>query len=180
MTWAAHHRRSDVLRAVVDEANLRRDGALPMELPGVAETFRDELDLVATLQLRWHTRLAGHVERALMERPTDLESAVLVGWRAAAVELVGVRAILDAHTEHPPSAQMAAALERARRKEWMLLAAMAGLGSPRDSRAVLAGRKLEERARAGFEPQPLAPPRHRAEQPAHGSLFGRLKARLAA
>ena len=62
-TWDSFHRRGEVLRAVVDEANLRRDGMLPTDLPGVAETFRDDLSLVAALQLRWHTRLAGTIER---------------------------------------------------------------------------------------------------------------------
>ena len=38
-TWDSFHRRGEVLRAVVEEANVRRDGVIPMELPGVAETF---------------------------------------------------------------------------------------------------------------------------------------------
>lgn len=180
MTWDAHHRRSDVLRAVVDEANLRRDGALPMDLPGVAETFRDELDLVATLQLRWHTRLAGRIERALMEQPMDLESSVLNGWRGAATELVGVRLILDHHTEHPTGKKMADALQHAQRKDWMLMAAMAGKASAQDSRAVAVGRRLEEKARVAFRPTWVARPEARAEGPGQHSLFGRLKARLAA
>ena len=67
MTWDAFHHRGDVLRSVVEEANARRDGVLPMDLPGVAETFGDETALVAALQLRWHTRLAGRIERSLMD-----------------------------------------------------------------------------------------------------------------
>lgn len=58
-------------------ADRRRDGVLPMQMPGVAETFGDELELVAALQLRWHTRLAGTIERELMEEPMDLEAAVV-------------------------------------------------------------------------------------------------------
>ncbi len=179
MTWDAHHRRGDVLRAVVDEANSRRDGALPMELPGVQETFRDELDLVAALQLRWHTRLTGRIERALMEQPTDLESAVLSAWRGTATELAGVRAILDGCAERPTSAEMGEALERARRKDWMLMAAMAGKASPQDTRAVPVGRGLEQAARAAYDPSLPATPRHRAAEP-QPTLLGRIKARLAA
>ena len=46
-TWDSFHHRGEVLRAVVEEANARRDGVLPMELPGVAETFGDEFNLIA-------------------------------------------------------------------------------------------------------------------------------------
>src|SRR6476620_5791567 len=126
MTWDAFHHRGDVLRDVVDEANRRHDGALPTELPGVTETFGDELALVTALQLRWNTRLAGHVERALNELPDDLKTAVVTAWRATAGELVGVRQILDAQrgTAGP---ELAAALETAGRKDAVLMAAMAGL-----------------------------------------------------
>ena len=34
-----------------------------MDVEGVGEAFADELDLLGALQLRWHTRLAGHIER---------------------------------------------------------------------------------------------------------------------
>lgn len=180
MTWDAHHRRGEVLRAVIDEANARRDGALPMGLPGVDQAFADDFDLIAALQLRWHTRLAGRIERALMEDPMDLESAVLRGWRATAMELGGVRAILDAYAEAPTSAKMRAALGRAREKEWMLLAAMAGRASANDARGTHVGRRLEEKARASYNPVLTVAPRHRAAERTTGSLLGRLRARLAA
>src|SRR6478672_10840697 len=142
MTWDAFHHRGDVLRDVVDEANRRRDGVLPTELPGVAETFGDESALVAALQLRWSTRLAGHVERSLMELPDDLETAVVSAWRATADELGGVRVILDAQREAPPTAEMAEAFEKAHRKDAVLMAAMAGLASPSDPAAVRIGERL--------------------------------------
>ncbi|HET8982469.1 MAG TPA: hypothetical protein VFN47_07265, partial [Pedococcus sp.] len=84
MTWDAFHRRGEVLRNVLDHAETHRDGALPMELPGVAETFGDETTLLGALQLRWHTRLAGTIERELMGQPMDLESAVMTAWRKTA------------------------------------------------------------------------------------------------
>ena len=49
-----------------DTADDRRDGVLPMDVPGVAENFTDELDLVGALLLKWHARLSGNIERALM------------------------------------------------------------------------------------------------------------------
>jgi hypothetical protein len=138
MTWDAFHHRGDVLRRVVDEAEARRDGVLPMELPGVTETFGDAHHLLAALQLRWHTRLAGSIERALLDQPDDLEAAVVSAWRAAAAELAGVRRILDAHRE---------ALERAHRKEVVMLAVLAGRANAADVAAVRIGERLEERAR---------------------------------
>jgi hypothetical protein len=187
-TKASTHRRGDVLRAVVDDANTRRDGVLPMELPGVAETFRDELDLVAALQLRWHTRLAGHIERALMDEPMELESSVLTAWRNAATELVGVRMILDAYTAHPTSVEMDNALRTAARKDWSMLAAMAGKAAVNDEGAPAVGRALEEQARTLYRPT-LSEPRHRAEPtPSRadtlrtqiGGRLTKLKAHLAA
>lgn len=157
MTWDAFHRRGEVLRAVIDEANTRRDGVLPMQVPGVAETFGSELELVGALQLRWHTRLAGMIERELMDGPVDLESAVVAAWRRTAAELPGVRAILDASTERPTSVEMARALDIAHRKDWALMAAMAGLASAQDSRATALGRRIEQQARATY-----LPGRHRA------------------
>ena len=55
MTWTSFHRRGEILRDVIASANRRRDGRLPMDLIGVAETFGDELSLLGALQLRWHT-----------------------------------------------------------------------------------------------------------------------------
>ena len=138
MTWNAFHHRGDVLRDVVAEAEARRDGVLPTELPGVTETFGDAHHLLAALQLRWHTRLAGGIERALLDQPDDLEAAVVSAWRAAAAELAGVRRILDAHRE---------ALERAHRKEVVMLAVLAGRANAADGTAVRIGERLEEQAR---------------------------------
>ena len=180
MTWDAHHRRGEVLRDVVDEVNSRRDGSLPTELPGVAETFSDDLDLVAALQLRWHTRLSGRIDRALVDEPSDLERAVLAAWVATADELPGVRAVLDAHLAAPTSPEMAEALEVARAKERALLAAMAGKASAQDAAAARVGARLEEQARATYAPVvPVRGPRHRGEDTQRG-LIGRLKAVLAA
>jgi hypothetical protein len=179
MTWDAFHRRGEVLRTVVEVANNRRDGVLPMELPGVAETFDDETALVAALQLRWHTRLAGQIERALSNEPANLESAVLTAWRRTASELAGVRAILDSCTEQPLDDDMAEALTRANRKDWVLLAAMAGQASAADATAARVGRRLEDKARAAYHP--VAPHHTRSKTTsAPGNLLERLLAHLAA
>ena len=148
MTWAAHHHRDDVLRAVLAEAASRRDGVLPAHLPGVAETFEDETELVGALGLRWHTRLAGAIERELMEQPMDLEAAVVAAWRRADADLPGVHPILEHYADEPVDESMATALSRSRRKDWTLMAAMAGQASIADRSAEHAGRAIEERAAA--------------------------------
>lgn len=150
-SWDRVHRRGDVLRAVVAEANARRDAALPCHVPGVIETFADDFDLVAALQMRWHTRLAGTIERVLLDSPAEPQHAVVQAWRRTAAELAGVRRILDAYAAAPTSPEMAEAVSAARRKDWSLMAAMAGAAGAGDGAAVHAGRALEQRARAAHD-----------------------------
>jgi hypothetical protein len=175
--WTAFHHRGEVLRAVTDEADLRRDGVLPMHLPGVAETFRDELDLIAALQLRWHTRLSGMLERHLADQPMDLEAAVRDAWVATAEELPGIRAVIDRHVESPTSPQMERALQRALAKERALLATTAGRASQAGPGAEAVGREIEEAARASYQPAAPMPTR----VPTGSAAFvARIKAVLAA
>ena len=124
MTWTAFHRRGDVLRTVIDTADARRDGLLPMDVAGVSETFGDELSLLGALQLRWHTRLSGHLEQAL-HSSTDRADAAAVAWQATAEELPGIRMVIDHYRAEPVDARMAAALAVATAKEERLLAAVA-------------------------------------------------------
>src|SRR5918999_2726655 len=146
MTWKSFHNRGEVLRTVITEADARRDGRLPMHVDGVAETFGDELTLLGALTLRWHTRLAGRIERELMSQPMDLESAVVDAWRATAAELPGVLAILDRYRAEPLDDAMAAAMTISAAKEHQMLAVMAGLSSTRDALAAHVGEQIAERA----------------------------------
>jgi hypothetical protein len=154
---ARRPRRDAVLRAVMAAADARRDGVLPTDVDGVAETFTGELDLVAALQQRWHTRLDGHVEAALAAQPMDLEHAVLCAWRRAARELVGVRLVLDRAHEAPADPATAQALAKARHKDWSLLAVMSGQAGVHDPAAAEVGRVLELLARASFDPMAVPP-----------------------
>jgi hypothetical protein len=115
MTWTALKSRGEILRDVSAAADQRRDGTLPLDVDGAREAFRDELDLVGALQLRWHTRLSGRIERELVQQPLDLEQAVIDAWRATAEELPGIRAVVDHHREHPLDDAMAQALAVATR-----------------------------------------------------------------
>lgn len=147
MTWKSFHSRGEVLRTVITEADARRDGHLPMHVEGVSETFRDELTLLGALTLRWHTRLAGRIERELMTQPMDLEGAVIDAWQATADELPGVLAILDRYRAEPLDDAMATAMTTSAAKEHVLLAVMAGRSSGGDAQAVHAGERIAERAR---------------------------------
>lgn len=126
MNWESFHHRGDVLSAVITEIGVRQDGTLPMDLTGVEQTFRDELDLLGAVQLKWSARLSGWLERVFAEQPTDLEEAVLRAWRLADQELPGVRSVLDHYTAHPTSEVMARAMTKCVRKERTMLAANAG------------------------------------------------------
>jgi hypothetical protein len=174
MTWKSFHSRGDVLRTVVVAADARRDGVLPMDVDGVHEIFGDELALLGALQLRWHTRLAGRIERELAHQPMDLALAVVTAWQTTADENVGILAILDRCTSEPRDDEMATMLSRSSAKVAILLAVMAGLSSlPASAATVRIGAQIEARARAQRTLAPVDP-----EESV--SMLGRLRAALAA
>jgi hypothetical protein len=146
MTWNAFRHRGEILRAVVAAADQRRDGRLPSDVPGVAENFENDLDLLAALLLKWHARLSGNIERTLAQQPLDLELAVARAWRRTAEEMPGVRAVVDRELAEGDE-QTVRALRRATEREWVRLAAVAGLASDESAAAARAGRRLEQRAR---------------------------------
>lgn len=184
MTWNAFHHRGEILRSVVEAVDARRDGRLPLDIPGVSETFRDELDLLAALHLKWHARLSGNIERELMAQPMDLESAVAHAWRTTNDELPGVRLVLDRYAEFPTDPEMAAVLSRAQEKEWVGLAAAAGLANTGDDspRAARVGERVvalarSEQALPSQRPDAQAPVPDEAPAP---SFVERIKAVLVA
>ncbi len=150
MNWNAFKTRGEILRDVSAVADARRDGELPRDVDGVGTAFADDLDLLGALQLRWHTRLAGRIDRELMSQPLDLQQAVITAWRATADEMPGVRAIVDRHRDHPLDDAMAEAMAVATAKEHSWLAVMAGLAGISDGAAAApAGAAIEEKARRG-------------------------------
>lgn len=173
MTWNSHHNRGEILRTVIAVADERRNGILPMDVDGVTQMFDGELDLLAALQLKWHTRLAGRIEQELNDQPLDLEAAVVRAWHRTADALPGVRLVLDHYRDQPLDVAMATAMGKAVRKEHILLAVMAGR-SGYDELAVPVGARIEERARATYRP---LPPRDSTRS---GSLLDRIRAALAA
>lgn len=175
MTWTTFHHRGELLRLVTTTADERRDGILPMDLDGVTETFGDELTLLAALQLKWHTRLAGSVERALVDQPLDLDDAVERAWGETADKLPGIRLVLDHYRAHPLDEAMARAMAKATAKERMMLATTAGRASVGDPAAAAVGARLEEAARLRHRGIPVVTPR--VERP---TFIERLKAVVAA
>lgn len=175
MTWHSFHRRGEILRNVIAAVDARRDGQLPMDLEGVAETFGDETSLIGALQLRWHTRLSGQIERELMDQPMDLEHAVVVAWQRTADEMPGVRAVLDRYRAAPQDDAMAAVMTTSTAKERTMLAVMAGRASAQDAAAERVGAAIEDRARATRREAQAA-----AQTATNGTFVQRLKAALAA
>ncbi len=150
MSWKTFHNRGETLRDVEHVADDRRDGVLPMDVPGVAENFTDELDLVGALLLRWHARLSGNIERAMASEPMDLESAVASAWRTTAEEMPGVRMVIDRSTAAPATPEMERAMNRAHDRETAYLAIAAGRSNGYSAAAVEAGRPVEQLARTGL------------------------------
>ena len=176
MTWNAFHHRGEILQTVIDAADARLDGELPMNLPGVSETFRDELDLIGALSLKWHARLSGNIERQLMTQPMDLEGAITSAWAKTSTEAPGIRMIIDRYTESPSDPEMAVALTRAREKEWVKLASAAGLANDESASAARAGARVTDNARSGL-PVPTPKTVDPVDSP---SLVDRIRAVLAA
>ena len=175
MTWNAFHSRGEILRRVSAAADARLDGRLPLDVEGARDAFADELDLLGALQLKWHTRLAGRIDRALMSQPMDLEAAVIAAWHDTAEELPGTRRVLDHYREHRLDDRMAEVLATAAAKEQTMLAVMAGRAGTENTGAAAVGAVIESRARASSRPLRRRPQPHRA-----AGLFDRLKAALAA
>ncbi len=177
MTWTAFHNRGETLRAVISESAVRRDGILPMDVPGVAEHFHDELDLLGALQIKWHTRLAGHIESELAVQPMDLRAAVVSGWTRTEDELPGVRMIIDHCRSHPLDDAMAQAVVRMTAKEHHYLAAMAGRASLTREEGHAVGAEIEELAR---HTRPSAPVTDTVEEEPRRPFIERLRAAIAA
>jgi len=179
MTWTSFHRRGDVLREVIAAADQRRDGILPRDIEGVSTTFADDLDLLAALQLKWHTRLAGRIEREQLSQPLDLQAAVVRAWHRTADELPGIRAVLDETRRHPADEATREIMRKSAAKEHVLLAVMAGQASAHDARAAAAGARIEAEAKASRASYAARPDEH-LDDTMRPTLLDRLKAALAA
>lgn len=170
-----HLRRDEVLRQVIEVADERLDGVLPVDVPGVAETFGDAATLVRVLHVRWRATLVSETERALEERPEDAPAAVVRAWRRTTRALPGVRLVLDrwvAQTDEHSRVRWDRRV--ARERQW--LAVRAGLAADTrvlDEDAVAIGAELEAEGRRFTEPE-------RRRGRTGSSFLERLRAALAA
>ena len=126
-TSPPHHQ---ILRSVVAAAEERRDGLLPMDVPGVAEAVGAEPDLLEALQQHWRARLSTEVSHALGRRTEDPVAAVERAWGATADLMPGVRMVLDRHQEQPLDEAMARLVVAMTATEHASLAVAAGLTGP--------------------------------------------------
>jgi len=156
MGFDRRHRRGEVLRHVSEQLDrLELQGpadpgsALEAALgcAGVVDTFVDDVDLVAALLLRWHARLSAQLERALAAQPADPPGAVSRAWAATALDLPGLRRLVDEQRDTSSSSAMRTLVERARDKERARLAWAAGQAAGEGPAAVAAGARLERAAR---------------------------------
>lgn len=173
MTDPPCRRRYRVLQRLIQDMDERIDGVIPSHLPGLREVFEDDVALVGALQMRWYTRLSGRIE-VEQTQLSDRERAVVSAWRLTQTELPGVRRALDRAIESPSSPEMRLMLAKARRKEHIMVALMAGLTWFQDDRAAELGSDLELAARQESELQP------RHTEARRRTLLARLRARLAA
>lgn len=166
-------RRDQVLRDVVAALDERLDGVMPLDVPGVEQTFRDAATLADVLYVRWHATLATQLDRALADDPHVAAAAAVRAWRRTARELPGVRLALDRHHAEADGRERTRLDRRVdRQRQW--LAVRAGLAPESrapDEAAVALGAELEAEGRRYFNPRGRSPRR---------SLVARLRSVLAA
>lgn len=173
MTWDAYNRRKETLRDMLAIADRRRDMNLTELLDTVdAEraVFGNETELLFDLQMTWFQRLSGQMDRLLSEGAETPELMTMTAWVAAAAEMPGARALLDAHRHEP-------ALSKAFAKEVSFLAASAGVPLNHPDHADH-GRRIIDSAR---ESVVYADPVDSAQADgSHVGLFSRLRSVIAA
>lgn len=124
MTWDAYNRRKSALREVLAAADRRRHDTADQLLdavPGARDAFGDDLSLLLDVQMAWYQRLSGQLDRTVLEGDSP-ETVAIEAWVAAAADMPGARALLDAHRDRPE-------LAKAFAKERALLAVSAGVSS---------------------------------------------------
>jgi len=89
------HTRSTTLREVV--AGLDSGRSLPQLVAG----FTDEDELLQALHGVWSRRLNGRIDLALETDDHDLAVSVGDAWLLTALDLPGVRRVLDEHADRP-------------------------------------------------------------------------------
>lgn len=124
-SWDLVHTRSASLREVTSLLDAGR--SLPLAVPGFAD--RDEL--LQALHGAWSRRLNGRIDLALETDDQDLAVSVGHAWMLTALDLPGIRRVLDEHADLP-------SLQPHFRIEHRTVAVAAGLATFDDPGAVSA------------------------------------------
>jgi len=153
MTWDAYNRRKEALREVLTIADRHREGVTATELlntvDGANRAFANEAELLLDVQMNWFQRLSGQMDRVLSEGAENLETLTTNAWIAAATEMPGTRALLDANADMPE-------LRKAFAKEAEFLARSAGIpGNHPD--LIDHGQRIRTTAREGVFYGPVIP-----------------------
>lgn len=131
MGWNDFYRRRDTMDAVLTQAR-RSPATLPFgEIPGAAELFGTEENLLLALQHRWTQLLSGYLRAELAdpdEAPgNDQVDAVARAWRKAVTEHATLHRLLETHLDAHPLLQ---ASHDAERKMLVVTAGLADPGEP--------------------------------------------------
>lgn len=115
---AARRRQQLAVKQMVAAASERGDYTAPWRTsPSVWEHFSSEADILIHLQKTWRNALAGAIYVAMEQGGDDLTTTVDTAFETVARRHRGVRAVLEAHRDHP-------AIRVAMAKEETLLASL--------------------------------------------------------
>ncbi|MDT8914422.1 hypothetical protein [Amycolatopsis sp. PS_44_ISF1] len=154
MSWTDFYRRREILEAAIRHAGRAPGEPLMLEeIPGAADVYGSEDNLLLAMQYKWSQLLGGHL-RAELADPADAEAdamdrdqvdAVSRAWRRAQSDNEALRAVLDGAQERCP------ALARQHEGELRMLALTAGLAEPGEPAAEITkvGHALDALVRAG-------------------------------
>ncbi|WP_236788842.1 hypothetical protein [Amycolatopsis sp. GM8] len=125
MGWNDFYQRRDIADAVLRQAARDPQAPLPFtEIPGAAEVFGTEEQLLLALRYRWSRLLSGYLRSEFEDETGDQVEAVTRVWNRAVRRNRTLRAVLDAHVEDYPEPR------RMHEAEQRMLAVAAGLADP--------------------------------------------------
>ena len=151
MSWTDFHRRQEILEAATRHAGRNPGASLSLdEIPGAADLFGCEEQLLLALHYKWTQVLSGYLRAELADPDEagdlgDQVDAVTRAWRRATTDHEPMHAVLDAGGERHTS------IAELRDGELRMLAVTAGLAEPGEPAAELTkvGRAFAALLRAG-------------------------------
>ena len=132
MSWTDFHRRQEILEAATRHAGRNPGASLSLdEIPGAADLFGCEEQLLLALHYKWTQVLSGYLRAELADPDEagdlgDQVDAVTRAWRRATTDHEPMHAVLDAGGERHTS------IAELRDGELRMLAVTAGLADPRE------------------------------------------------